>query len=193
MQEQKTPLSATDWIQAAFRALAKGGPQAIRAEAIARDLKVSKGSFYWHFKDVPALKLQMLEHWQRKATEAIIQLVDNSVASSVGRLHLLVEVASTTDTSAYGGVNVEAAIRDWGRYDEHAFAAVETVDEKRLHYVTELFSNCGIPEPQSRSYSRLLYGSLIGLEALSGHTKADRKNDLLGLLDLLLGGNKVVN
>ncbi|MES0880218.1 TetR/AcrR family transcriptional regulator [Roseibium sp. SCP14] len=191
MQEQKTRLTSQDWIQAAFRALCAGGPQAIKAEAIARELKVSKGSFYWHFKDVPALKLQMLEHWQRKATEAIIQLVDNSGENSAGRLYLLVEVATNTDTYAYGGVNVEAAIRDWGRYDEHAFEAVKTVDEKRLNYVTELFSNCGIPEPQCRSFSRLLYGSLIGLEALSGRTKADRQHDLLQLLDLLLGGNKV--
>ncbi|MES0809684.1 TetR/AcrR family transcriptional regulator [Roseibium sp. SCPC15] len=193
MQDQKTPLSAIDWIQAAFRALAKGGPQAIRAEAIARDLKVSKGSFYWHFKDVPALKKAMLDHWQRKATEAIIQLVDNSGENSAGRLYLLVEVATNTDTSAYGGVNVEAAIRDWGRYDEHAYEAVKTVDEKRLHYVTELFSSCSVPEPQCKRFSRLLYSSLIGLEALSGNTKADRKDDLLQLLDVLLGGNKAAS
>ncbi|WP_163317770.1 TetR family transcriptional regulator, partial [Enterobacter hormaechei] len=49
MPTRKT-LSAEDWISAAFRALSQGGAQAIRAEAIARDLKVSKGSFYWHFR-----------------------------------------------------------------------------------------------------------------------------------------------
>ncbi|NLH83356.1 MAG: TetR family transcriptional regulator, partial [Phyllobacteriaceae bacterium] len=48
----RSTLSAEDWIKAAFRALSVGGVQAIRAEAIARDLNVSKGAFYWHFKDV---------------------------------------------------------------------------------------------------------------------------------------------
>ena len=41
---------------AGFRALSAEGPQGIRVEAIARQLKLSKGSFYWHFKDVQALK-----------------------------------------------------------------------------------------------------------------------------------------
>ncbi|MFN3661424.1 TetR family transcriptional regulator [Yoonia sp.] len=42
-----------DWLMAGFRALASHGPSALRAAALARDLGTTKGSFYWHFKDLP--------------------------------------------------------------------------------------------------------------------------------------------
>jgi len=40
---------------AALRALATGGPDAVRVEALAVSLGVSKGGFYWHFTDRQAL------------------------------------------------------------------------------------------------------------------------------------------
>eukprot|EP00903_Cladosiphon_okamuranus_P001067 g1065.t1 len=167
---------ASDHFPAAFRALAEAGPNAVRAEAIARDLKVSKGSFYWHFKDVPALKRQMLSHWQDKATDAIIAHVEAGGGTPQERLSRLVEVSTVSDTSAYGGVQVEAAIRDWARYDDNARAALKSVDERRVAYVQELFSNCGFEKAASRSKALLLYGGLIGLEALSVHSPIDRSH-----------------
>jgi len=45
---KKQTLTANDWIVAGFVALTSGGPPAVKVEAIAKTLKVSKGSFYWH-------------------------------------------------------------------------------------------------------------------------------------------------
>jgi AcrR family transcriptional regulator len=47
--------SREDWIRAAGRRLAQGGAAAVAVEALARDLGVTKGSFYWHFRDRAAL------------------------------------------------------------------------------------------------------------------------------------------
>lgn len=186
MRKPRSTLTSTDWIQAAFRALAADGPNAIRAEAIARDLKVSKGSFYWHFKDVPALKQQMLTHWQDKATEAIISYVEAASGPPREKLKRLVEVSTGTDTSAYGGVQVEAAIRDWARYDDIARAVLKSVDQRRIAYVEGLFSDCGYEPPDCRSNALALYGGLIGLEALSVHSPIDRHAELAKLLKALL-------
>ncbi|HMJ02024.1 MAG TPA: helix-turn-helix domain-containing protein, partial [Conexibacter sp.] len=49
MAKLRTPRSA--WIEAALQALASGGPESIRVEALAAHLGVSKGGFYWHFGD----------------------------------------------------------------------------------------------------------------------------------------------
>lgn len=190
MRKSNSTLTSIDWIQAAFRALAKAGPGAIRAEAIARDLKVSKGSFYWHFKDVPALKQQMLQHWKERATEAIIAHVDAEGGTPRERLRCLVEISTRADTSAYGGVRVEAAIRDWARYDEAARMALKSVDERRLAYVQALFSDCGFEPPTCRAHARLLYAGLIGLEALSVHSPGDRHAELARLLDMLLASDR---
>ena len=55
----KLRLGPEDWVMAGFRALAADGPQAVRAETLARGLGATKGSFYWHFKDLAALHQAM--------------------------------------------------------------------------------------------------------------------------------------
>lgn len=184
----KTSLSSDDWTKAAFRALSRGGVQAIRAEAIARDLKVSKGSFYWHFKDVPDLRAQMLEHWARQATDAIIADVEAIDGSGREQLRLLVEAATDDRNLAYGGVHAEGAIREWARYDSAAATILRAVDQRRLAYVAELFERCGFSAAVSRSGANILYGALIGLEALASGELADLRAEMLALLAALLQG-----
>jgi AcrR family transcriptional regulator len=44
-------LTRQDWIDAALEALETGGVPAVAVEPLASRLGVTKGSFYWHFKD----------------------------------------------------------------------------------------------------------------------------------------------
>ncbi|GAA6212633.1 TetR/AcrR family transcriptional regulator [Hyphomicrobiales bacterium 4NK60-0047b] len=185
----KKTLTSEDWIRAAFRALTDGGPGAIRVEAIARRLKVSKGSFYWHFKDVASLQSEMLEHWQLAATEAIIENVDDSGVPPEEQLFLLVKLATSSMNEPYGGVLAEAAIRDWGRYYQLASETVKTVDEKRLIYTRDLFLNCGLTEKQATQNANLLYGALIGLEGLDYQQLVNLQEDMLYLLELMFAPN----
>ncbi|OCP07180.1 hypothetical protein BC374_22920 [Ensifer sp. LC13] len=182
----KNTLTSDDWIKAAFRALTVGGVQAIRAEAIARDLKVSKGSFYWHFKDVPDLKAQMLAHWAREATDTIIAEVEASQLPAEDRLRLLVHAATDERTLPYGGLLADSAVREWARFDALAATALRSVDERRIGYVADLLGRCGFAPSRSRSGANALYGALIGLEALAANGLADLRADLAGLLEALL-------
>ena len=43
--------SKKSWLDAALQALASGGIDQVRIESLAKKLGVTKGSFYWHFKD----------------------------------------------------------------------------------------------------------------------------------------------
>ena len=65
-------LTRDDWLAAGFLALSRDGPTALRAEALARKLKTTKGSFYWHFADLPAFKQAMLTLWREKVAGEII-------------------------------------------------------------------------------------------------------------------------
>lgn len=183
---QKSQLTQSDWILASFRALASGGPQAIRAEAIARELAVSKGSFYWHFKDVPALKQAMLDHWTEIATRQIITTVEYSSMDAAEQLRLLVRIATSDTNAPYGGKLAEAAIRDWARYDRGAAETLRTVDRLRLAFLKKLFGQYGASTEHSKQFANILYAALIGLEQLDFHEHADAKRDLLALLELLL-------
>ncbi len=188
--KRKTALNPLDWIEAAFRSLTEQGPQGIRAEAIARDLKVSKGSFYWHFKDVSALKKAMLKHWEEAATGAIISELEYGETPAEMRLKYLVDAATGKKSAPYGGVLAETAIRDWGRYDKIAAQYVERVDKQRLAYLSSLFKECGFGKRHAQANANILYGALVGLGALSHHGLVDLRSDLRQLLSHLLLGSK---
>lgn len=184
----KDRLSAVDWIKAGFRALTFGGVQAIRAEAIARDLNVSKGSFYWHFKDLPAFKLAMLGHWQSAGTAQAIALIAHQQASAVAQLQLLLDFATDNQVSDYGGVQVDAAIRNWALFDEEAKSIVAEVDAARFAILEQLFQRCGKTGAQSRADANIFYSALIGMQQLAGAQQQDIHDDLSALLQLLLNG-----
>ncbi len=184
--DMKPRLTPDDWIKASFAALTAGGPQAIRAEPIARTLKVSKGSFYWHFADVPALKQAMLDHWCKLATQDIIDLVEAKASTAKDRLRLLVRISTSASNDEYGGALAEAAIRDWARYDENAAKTLKSIDQKRLAFVEIQFSAHGTPKAQCRQNANILYATLIGLANLSHHGFATPSDDLPALLNRLL-------
>ena len=161
--------------------------QAIRAEAIARDLKVSKGSFYWHFKDVPDLKAKMLAHWAREATDAVIAEIEAAEAPAQVRLRLLVYAATDERSLPYGGLLTDGAIREWARFDATAAMILKSVDGRRLDHISGLLSHCGFSSVESRSGAGALYGALIGLEALSANGLANVRSDLLRILEALIG------
>ena len=65
-------LTPDDWAIAAFRAIARGGIDAVAVEPIAAELGATKGSFYWHFKNRDALIEAALDEWERRLTEEVI-------------------------------------------------------------------------------------------------------------------------
>ena len=179
-------LSAEDWIKVAFQALQAGGVQSIRAERLARVLGVSKGSFYWHFADVPALHVAMLAHWEAFATEQII--LDTDAAGGDGRTRLtrLIEIATSDLSDPYGGFATEASLRDWARHDPLVAPNVLRVDARRLGYVTSLFAATGMDEAAAPRAARLYYSALIGAEHLNASQHLEVRLDLQQLLRALM-------
>src|ERR671921_665391 len=102
------------WIQEGLRALGVGGPDAVRVEALAQALGVTKGGFYWHFDGRPALLEEMLDTWERLVVDEVITRVEADGGSARDRLRRLFALAVSIDDM----VAIELAIREWGRRDE---------------------------------------------------------------------------
>ena len=64
--------SRKSWLEAALQALARGGIDRVRVESLAKDLGVTKGSFYWHFKDREQFFDEMLSFWAEQSTQTVI-------------------------------------------------------------------------------------------------------------------------
>lgn len=183
---KQTPLQPEDWIQAAFRALTKGGAGALRVEPIARSLKVSKGSFYWHFKDLKALQAAMLQHWVAVGTQAIVD--DSAAANGSARaaLQKLLDLMTDDRHEPYGGISAESAIREWARLDRRVAQVTRAVDQKRLAHLGGLLQDLGLKPAAARSGANLIYGALIGLEHLEHQGLAHKRKELRVLLDHLV-------
>lgn len=154
-----------DWIAAGFAALADGGMAAVRVEPLAKDLGVTKGSFYWHFADRQELLTALLDQWEATGTEQIITEVD-AVDDPVDRLRALVALTFRRDT-AYGGI--EAGIRAWAMTVPDAAEVVRRVDARRVTYTTRLLEGAGVDPAVAPARAMLCYRMLIGELVWRGH------------------------
>lgn len=149
-------LDTNAWADAALAELTAHGIERVRVEVLAKRLGVTKGSFYWHFKDRDALLVAMLERWRRRATLSLIERLDRSGAAPMDRLRELLRLTLGGERSAFAA-DIELAIRLWGRSDPRARAALEEVDELRLRYIEQLLTQSGLPAEEARARAVLTY------------------------------------
>jgi AcrR family transcriptional regulator len=145
------------WLRAGLEALRKGGVAAVRVERVAADLGVTKGSFYWHFRDRGALLDALLEFWSREMTDAEFERIRTLRAGLAARL-----LALAQDVLEKGMGRYDPAIRGWARTDRKVAAAVAQVDRRRVRALTGFFEEGGFSAAEARTRARLFYTFLLG-------------------------------
>lgn len=184
LPQDRTRLTPRDWIAAGFRALVAGGEGGLRVEPLARGLGASKGSFYWHFTDLAALKAQMIALWERLAEEEITATLRASGAEGRGALLALIGRISVIPPEGYGGAGIEPALRAWARSDAAVARAVQAMDARRLAVLEGFFAQGHHPAPAQAA--ALFYAATLGLMELRLTTGADMRAGLAAQLDALL-------
>ncbi len=124
------------WVQEGLRFLAAGGPDAVRVEHLATALGVTKGGFYWHFRDRSALLEALLDTWEQELVDEPIATSDRDGGDGRTRLRRLFAVAGARK----GILDLELAVRDWARRDPHVAERVTRVDNRRMAYLRPLFA-----------------------------------------------------
>lgn len=145
------------WLLAGLDALRKGGVAAVRVERLAADVGVTKGSFYWHFRDRGALLDALLEFWSREMTDAEFERIETLRGGLAARLLALAE-----DVLEKGMGRYDPAIRAWARNDRKVAAAVAQVDRRRVRALTGFFEEGGFGAAEARTRARLFYTFLLG-------------------------------
>jgi AcrR family transcriptional regulator len=186
-QEERPRASLTpdDWIKGATVQLTDAGIDAVRVDVLAKTLGVTRGSFYWHFKDRDDLLRSVLNAWRDAATEQIIVRFERKHADP--RL-LLKELISLPfrGRSAQRAARIELAIRAWARRDAMARQAVDEVDERRISYHAQLFSSLGFDIPEARARAFALYAYEVAESILSNQGSAAQKTERRELVERLL-------
>jgi AcrR family transcriptional regulator len=123
-------LTREDWLRTARLALLRGGVEAVRVEKLARSLGVTKGSFYWHFKDRSELLQLLLREWENEVPELLSQMGRGSARERVRSLVRLLE--QRAKLSEEGKVPSDAAIFAWASVDREVARRVNKAEEQRI-------------------------------------------------------------
>ena len=161
--EESAPKPALDrqaWIEAAIGTLAEHGVAGVRVEALAKSLHVTKGSFYWHFRDRPDLLFAVLDFWKLGRISDIVKQTRCEPGQEREQLNHVLAVYSASRNRK--GIRIELAIRDWARRDPLAAAVVEEVDAARFDCARRLFLARGMSEQEAATRSILLYAYVFG-------------------------------
>jgi len=158
---ERTRLSAEDWERAALDLIAAQGLAAVAVEALARQLGVTKGSFYWHFPTRDALIKAALKRWETQDTEALFA----QVATVEDPRERLCELFRRTGREAKSHVIYSALLR---ALDQPVVKPLmERVSRRRLEFLTRAYREIGMDKRVAAQRARLAYAAYVGFLQLT--------------------------
>lgn len=133
MATARTPRGA--WIDAGLAALAAGGPDSVRIESLALSLGVTKGGFYGYFSGRAALLEEMLQTWERRSVDEVLDSVEREGGGALARAKRAADLTFSEEL-----LPIDLAIRDWARQDPAVAERLRRVDNQRMGYMRSLFA-----------------------------------------------------
>jgi AcrR family transcriptional regulator len=155
-----SPLHPDDWVQAALLRLCDQGIDAVRVEVLARDLGVSKGSFYWHFSDRAALLEAVLTLWENGELQWLeVQGQGDGAAAVWARL-----ISRTADPER---IRTEVALVAWARKDHRVASRLASIEERRTRLIASVLRAIGFTQPAAESWSQIVWLLCVGWQERS--------------------------
>jgi AcrR family transcriptional regulator len=143
-------LTRDTWIAAAVAAFARGGVDAVRVEALAAGLAVTKGSFYWRFRNRGDLLEAVLARWEEETRWVVAEATRADAPRD--RLRRFFElVAATRDSPP------DVEVRAWARRDPRVAGRVAATERRRLAFVHAELRRAGIADAEAGRRARAAY------------------------------------
>jgi len=154
--------SAQAWLEAARAELIENGILAVKVERLARRMRVTRGSFYWHFKSHGDLLRRLLQHWIATNTtpfERTLRADRNGVAEFQAIVDLWVSEREYSP-------RYDAAVREWARVSADVARVVLAADQKRIAVLRRIFLDLGYRDPEALVRARITYFHQVGYYTL---------------------------
>jgi AcrR family transcriptional regulator len=160
-------LTADDWIEAGFAVLADSGPGALRIDPLCERLNVTKGSFYWHFTDMPAYRSALITAWAGLRDRNRRQFADMPDVDPRERLTVMFQT-----WVAPQHWRLERAMRVWALTDEAVLACVQQSDGRVLRAIRQAFVDYGLAPEEAALRSFVVFAAGVGLLHTTGSAPA---------------------
>ena len=152
-------LERADWVAAGLDALERDGVEAVAVVPLARELGVTRGSFYWHFASRDELLDAVLERWEREHSTDVLEAVA-AIPDPRVRLTEILERAVLKPPTYF------ARLLDAADREPLVAATLDRVADARLGVLTGAYRACGSTPAQARRQALLAYAAYVGLARL---------------------------
>ncbi len=159
-------LTAADWAEAALQLVAESGLKSLTVDRLALRLKVTKGSFYWHFKGRDELLQAALLRWEENATMATMRGLE-SVPDARRRVELIMEATSQPPRSR----SLYAALAQ-GAENSFVREVLDRVASSRIDFLQKCYQEMGKNPQEAKALAVLAYSSYRGLLQLAHEAPA---------------------
>lgn len=147
------------WIEAAYQLLIEGGVEAVKILPLAKRLKLSRTSFYWHFTDREALLAALVRRWQEKNTGNLVKQTELPAATMNSAILNLIDCWISPELF---DSQLDRAMRDWARTDRSLRAAFVTADATRLAAIKAMYLRHGYDEEEADVRANAVYLTQVG-------------------------------
>lgn len=148
-----------DWLKLALETLIRDGIDRVKIQIMAKQLNVSRSSFYWFFKSPQDLNDQMLDYWLAKNTGPIIQRALRPAQTITEAILNVFECWANEDLF---DPRLDIAVRLWARRAPEVLAVVTSADQQRLDALTGMFTRHDYPAEEALVRARVLYFTQVG-------------------------------
>ena len=161
-ESERNQLSRFDWLECALEIFVNEGIDAVRITRLSEALAVTRGSFYWHFKDRQDLVATLVSFWAEKNTPGLIRAIETAKDLEQGILGFF---ETTIDIEQFDA-RLDLAIREWARRETSIRKKLDREDSRRIDALSEFYKRCGFRKKEALIRARVLYYSQIGFYAL---------------------------
>ncbi len=165
-------ISAEDWIAASRDMLIKRGISAVKVEPLARNLGVTPGSFYWHFKNRDALYHALLKDWLASNVHPFIDALEEAATNPRAQYLAL---AYVWVLSPQFNAPLDIAIREWGKTSKLAERTLRFIDHKRISLYQWVFKGFGHESVSALVRARTMYYHQLGYYTIRIEESLDKR------------------
>ena len=170
----RTRLTPEAWIEAATAVLVDQGIDHVRVDVLAGQLQVTRGSFYWHFRDREELLRCVLQAWRELSTVQLTRRLESARGDPREQLRDVISLPFR-GRAAVRAARIELAIRAWARRDPMAQEAVDEGDAARIAYHGQIFQALGFKAAEAQMRGFLLYSYELAESLLARQGSAAAK------------------
>ena len=136
--KKKKKHTREQWLQKSLDVISGQGFGRIVIDNIVKSIKVTKGSFYWHFKDRNDFLVHLVTYWDENFTRNVMQHIAAMQGDAGKRLLELMMYVTRKRLARY-----DAAILSLAHNEPHVSNQIAVVFESRIEFVASLIAEMG--------------------------------------------------